>query len=103
MNSLKNPIGLPSAYLVTSVGITCNQRSDAVGIGRNPHASVTDSFCQIALANHRPTAIRRTASHRSGERIVGAVAVETSISLSYFPTQKLANTRSSTSSGVMAP
>src|SRR5437867_13393899 len=70
---LKKSIGLPSAYLVTRIGITCNQRSEAVGTGKKPHASVTLSFVKIAFANHTPTAIRNPASQRSGERIAGGV------------------------------
>ena len=70
---LKKSIGLPSAYLVTRIGITCNQRSEAVGTGKKPHASVTLSFVKIAFANHTPTAIRSPASQRSAERIVGTV------------------------------
>ena len=69
--SLKKPSGLPSAYLVTRIGITCSQRSDAVGTGRKPHAKVTLSLVKIALANHTPTAMRSTTSQRSGERIAG--------------------------------
>src|SRR5213594_1274416 len=68
-NSLKKPIGLPSAYFVTRTGIMCCQRSDAVGTGRKPHASVTLILVKIAFANHTPTAIRRPASQRSGLRI----------------------------------
>src|SRR2546422_11293073 len=79
MKSRKNPTGFPSAYFPTSSGITCSQRSDALGTGRNPHSSVTDSFVNSALANQTPTAIRRTASQRSGERIAGAVPASASI------------------------
>src|SRR5438067_949173 len=75
MNSRKNPTGFPSAYFPTSSGITCIQRSDALRTGRKPHSSVTDNFVNSALANHTPTAIRRTASQRSGERIGGAPAM----------------------------
>src|SRR5205823_8501107 len=69
MKFRKNPTGFPSAYFPTSSGITCCQRSDAMGTGRKPHSSVTDSFVNSAFANHTPTAIRRTASQRSGARI----------------------------------
>src|SRR5437879_432174 len=84
-NSLKKPIGLPSAYFVTRIGMTCSQRSDAVGTGRKPQASATLSLVKIALANHTPTAIRRPASQHSGERIAGAVAVLGRTSIRWYP------------------
>jgi len=71
-NSLKKPIGLPSAYFVTRTGMRCCQRSDAVGTGRKPKANVMLSLVKMAFANHTPTAILRTASQRSGERIAEA-------------------------------
>src|SRR5207244_6977553 len=70
-SDLKNPTGFPSAYLPTSVGITWIQRSDAVGTGRNPQASVMVSLVKIDFANHKPTAMRSTTSQRSGKRIGG--------------------------------
>ncbi len=78
-NSRKNPTGFPSAYFVTSSGITWIQRAEAVGTGRNPHASVIVSLVKIALANQTPTAIRRNASQRSGERIAEPVDTTPSI------------------------
>src|SRR5207237_10592363 len=72
-NSRKNPTGFPSAYFVTSSGKAWVQRAEAVGTGRNPHASVIVSLVKIALADQTPTAIRRNASQRSGERIGAAV------------------------------
>src|SRR5256885_394571 len=80
--SLKKAIGLPSAYLATRVGITCSHRSDAVGTGRKPQAKVTLSLVKMAFANHAPTAMRNTASQRSGERIAEPVPTRSSISAS---------------------
>src|SRR3989440_8473364 len=80
--SLKKAIGLPSAYLATRIGITCSHRSDAVGTGRKPQAKVTLSLVKMAFANHAPTAMRNTASQRSGERIAEPVPTRSSISAS---------------------
>jgi len=60
---------------VTSSGITWIQRSETVGSGRNPQASVMLSLVKIALANQTPTAIRRNASQRSGDPGVEAEAL----------------------------
>src|SRR2546428_13051999 len=68
-NSLKKPIGLPSAYFVTRIGMKCSQRSDAVGMGRKPQASVTLSLVKMAFANHAPQANRYAAGQLSGVRI----------------------------------
>src|SRR5437773_7326249 len=84
-NSLKKPIGLPSAYFVTRIGMTCCQRSDAVGTGRKPQASVTLSFVKTAFANHSPTAILKTASQRSGDRIAGGEAGPAWTSIRAYP------------------
>ncbi|PYO71707.1 MAG: hypothetical protein DMD67_18230 [Gemmatimonadetes bacterium] len=80
-NSRKNPTGFPSAYLPTSVGMTWIQRSEAVGTGRKPQASVRLSLVKIAFANHTPTAIRSTASQRSGTRMAGCGWTCSSISV----------------------
>jgi hypothetical protein len=61
--------------------MVCSHRSDAVGTGKNPHASVTLSLVTTPFRNHTPTTMRNTASQRSGDRVwlaaVSSWAVDT--------------------------
>src|SRR2546428_12813868 len=65
-NSLKKPIGLPSAYFVTRIGMTCCQRSDAVGTGRKPPAGGAARLGEIAFAEPHAPAVPEAGRPRSG-------------------------------------